>query len=77
MDALPSGDNLLFRLQAREIQTPRPGTAIRRCRELYEYVVPNHTVYDVEGPDHSIRKFTNDGQYLICFGRAQQVRVSP
>ncbi|OAE26443.1 hypothetical protein AXG93_815s1040 [Marchantia polymorpha subsp. ruderalis] len=45
---------------------------IHRARELYENIVPGHTVYDVECPDHSFRKFTNDGQYLICFSRNHQ-----
>ena len=31
--------------------------------------MPNFTIYDVECPDHSFRKFTDDGQYLISFSR--------
>lgn len=34
--------------------------------------MPSHTVYDVDCPDHTFRKFSNDGQYLICFSRNQQ-----
>eukprot|EP00899_Mesostigma_viride_P012278 jgi/Mesvir1/21050/Mv16541-RA.1 len=45
---------------------------INRCRLLYENIVPSHTVYAVKCPDCFIRKFTNDGQYLLCFSRSQQ-----
>ena len=34
--------------------------------------MPSCTVYDVECPDHSFRKFTDDGQYLISFSRNHQ-----
>lgn len=34
--------------------------------------MPSCTIYDVECPDHSFRKFTDDGQYLISFSRNQQ-----
>lgn len=40
---------------------------VHRAREFYENIVPNHTVYEVDCPDHWWRRFTNDGQYLICF----------
>jgi hypothetical protein len=45
---------------------------IHQARTLYENIVPNHTIYDVECPDQNFRKFTNDGQYLICFSRNHQ-----
>ena len=41
-------------------------------RQFYENLVPNYTVYDVDCPDHSFRKFTDDGQYLISFSRNHQ-----
>lgn len=34
--------------------------------------MPSFTIYDVECPDHSFRKFTDDGQYLISFSRNHQ-----
>ncbi|MCO5571024.1 hypothetical protein L7F22_024755 [Adiantum nelumboides] len=45
---------------------------IHRARLLYENIVPNYTVYDVECPDYHFRKFSNDGQFLICFSRNYQ-----
>lgn len=42
------------------------------ARRFYENLVPSHTIYDVECPDHLFRKFTDDGQYLICFSRNHQ-----
>lgn len=42
------------------------------ARRFYENLVPSHTLYDVECPDHSFRKFTDDGQYLISFSRNHQ-----
>lgn len=34
--------------------------------------MPSYTIYEVECPDHSFRKFTEDGQYLISFSRNHQ-----
>lgn len=65
-------ENILHRLSHRQISTAAPNTHIHRARLLYENIVPNHTVYDVECPDYHIRKFSNDGQYLICFSRNYQ-----
>ncbi|GBG74929.1 hypothetical protein CBR_g19443 [Chara braunii] len=65
-------ENLFHRLRLREVERAKPGAAYNRCRLLYENVVPNHTIYDVECSDHSIRRFTNDGQFLICFSRQLQ-----
>lgn len=45
---------------------------IHCARRFYENMVPSSTVYDVECPDHSFRKFTDDGQYLISFSRNHQ-----
>lgn len=42
------------------------------ARLFYENLVPSHTIYDVECPDHSFRKFTEDGHYLISFSRNNQ-----
>ncbi|KAL2607655.1 hypothetical protein R1flu_026228 [Riccia fluitans] len=69
---LKRSENIVHRLFSREISRARPNTHINKARELYENIVPSHTVYDVECPDHLIRKFTNDGQYLICFSRNHQ-----
>ncbi|XP_022146892.1 light-mediated development protein DET1 isoform X1 [Momordica charantia] len=62
-------NNVAARIFDRQIATPPPGTSFHCARRFYENVVPNHTVYDVECPDHSFRKFTVDGQYLITFSR--------
>nr|XP_025699865.1 light-mediated development protein DET1 isoform X3 [Arachis hypogaea] len=45
---------------------------VHYARKFYENLVPSYTVYEVECPDHSFRKFTDDGQYLISFSRNQQ-----
>lgn len=45
---------------------------IHRARHFYENLVPSYTLYDVDCPDHSFRKFTEDGQYLISFSRNYQ-----
>lgn len=34
--------------------------------------MPSHTVYEVDCPDQWWRRFTNDGQYLVCFSRSSQ-----
>lgn len=65
-------ENILHRLFDREISAAAPNTHIHRARLLYENIVPNYTVYDVECPDYHFRKFSNDGQFLICFSRNYQ-----
>ncbi|CAM6085593.1 unnamed protein product [Calypogeia fissa] len=72
---LKQSENIVHRLFHRQISRPRPNTHIHQARTLYENIVPSHTVYDVECPDHNFRKFTNDGQFLICFGRNHQELV--
>ena len=52
--------------------TFRVAVQIHRARALYENVVPSHTVYEVDCPDQWWRRFTNDGQYLICFCKTYQ-----
>eukprot|EP00250_Pteridium_aquilinum_P035207 c8874_g1_i1 orf=232-1986(+) len=65
-------DNILHRLSDRQISAAAPNTHIHRARLLYENIVPNYTVYNVECPDYHFRKFSNDGQFLICFSRNYQ-----
>ncbi|XP_028068649.1 light-mediated development protein DET1 isoform X4 [Camellia sinensis] len=65
-------NNVAARTFERQICTPSPGTSIQRARRFYENLVPSCTIYDVECPDHSFRKFTDDGQYLISFSRNHQ-----
>ncbi|PKA50201.1 Light-mediated development protein DET1 [Apostasia shenzhenica] len=38
-------------------------------RKFYENLVPTCTLYDIDCPDISFRKFTEDGKYLISFSR--------
>uniref|UniRef100_A0A5B7A0W9 Putative light-mediated development protein DET1 isoform X2 n=1 Tax=Davidia involucrata TaxID=16924 RepID=A0A5B7A0W9_DAVIN len=64
--------NVAARIFERQICTPAPGTSIHCARRFYENLVPSCTIYDVECPDHSFRKFTDDGQYLISFSRNNQ-----
>lgn len=42
-----------------------------RSRQLYRYIVPNRSALDVSCPNITIKKFTADGKYLICFSRNQ------
>lgn len=65
-------NNLVSRLFERQTHRSSPGTNIHRARQFYENLVPSHTIYDVKCPDHSFRKFTEDGQYLISFSRNHQ-----
>ncbi|KAL8235050.1 hypothetical protein R6Q59_021150 [Mikania micrantha] len=61
--------NITSRIFERQIRTPAPGTSVHCARRFYENIVPSSTIYDVECPDHSFRKFTEDGKYLISFSR--------
>lgn len=65
-------NNITARIFERQIRTPSPGTTVHRARRFYENIVPGSTIYDVECPDHSFRKFTEDGKYLISFSRNHQ-----
>ncbi|KMS98734.1 hypothetical protein BVRB_3g069140 [Beta vulgaris subsp. vulgaris] len=65
-------NNLVARLFERQTHRSTPGTNIHRARHFYENLVPSYTLYDVDCPDHSFRKFTEDGQYLISFSRNYQ-----
>ncbi|KAK4748008.1 hypothetical protein SAY87_014594 [Trapa incisa] len=64
--------NVAARIFNREIRTPPPGTSVHSAREFYENIVPGHTIYDIECPDHLFRKFTDDGQFLVSFSRNHQ-----
>ncbi|KAI5659064.1 hypothetical protein M9H77_27857 [Catharanthus roseus] len=65
-------NNVAARVFQRQICTPAPGTSIHTARRFYENIVPGYTIFDVECPDHSFRKFTEDGLYLISFSRNHQ-----
>ncbi|KAL5719344.1 acid phosphatase det1 [Ranunculus cassubicifolius] len=64
--------NIVQRIFDRQIQTPKPTTNVHSCRRLYENIVPDATIYDIDSPDHLFRKFTDDGNYLISFSRNHQ-----
>nr|XP_011468775.1 PREDICTED: light-mediated development protein DET1 isoform X1 [Fragaria vesca subsp. vesca] len=64
--------NVVTRIFDRQISSPPPGAAVHYARRFYENLVPNFTIYEVDCPDHLFRKFTDDGQYLICFSRNHQ-----
>jgi de-etiolated-1 len=65
-------NNIAARVFERQILTPRPGTAINLFRHFYENLCPSHTIYDINCPDYSFRKFTDDGHFLIAFSRTHQ-----
>ncbi|XP_074562830.1 light-mediated development protein DET1-like isoform X1 [Curcuma longa] len=64
--------NVAARVFKREIIAPRPGASINFVRQFYENLVPGCTISDIDCPDHSFRKFTDDGQYLVSFSRNLQ-----
>jgi de-etiolated-1 len=71
MKRLKKGEpSLLHKLRNREMCRPRPSANTLHTRRFYEAVVPNYTVYDVECPNCFIKKFTPDGEYLVCFSRS-------
>ncbi|KAG6489349.1 hypothetical protein ZIOFF_050618 [Zingiber officinale] len=45
---------------------------INFVRQFYENLVPGCTICDIDCPDHSFRKFTDDGQYLVSFSMNMQ-----
>ncbi|KAK8617509.1 hypothetical protein V6N13_080421 [Hibiscus sabdariffa] len=65
-------NNVASRIFERQIRTPAPGTSVHCARRFYENFVPGFTIYDVECPDHSFFKFTDDGQYFVSFSRNRQ-----
>ncbi|KAK9060625.1 hypothetical protein SSX86_021331 [Deinandra increscens subsp. villosa] len=65
-------NNITARIFQRQITTPSPGTSVHHARRFYENIVPGCTIHDVECPDLSFRKFTEDGKYLISFSRTHQ-----
>ncbi|OVA00015.1 De-etiolated protein 1 [Macleaya cordata] len=65
-------NNIVSRIFERQIRNPAPGTSFNCARRFYENLVPSCTIYNVECPDHSFRKFTDDGQFLISFSRNHQ-----
>ncbi|KAK6253147.1 hypothetical protein QUC31_014867 [Theobroma cacao] len=65
-------NNVASRIFERQIRTPAPGTSVHCARRFYENLVPSFTIYDVKCPDHSFRKFTDDGQYFISFSKNNQ-----
>ncbi|XP_042411975.1 light-mediated development protein DET1-like isoform X2 [Zingiber officinale] len=64
--------NVAARVFKRQILAPRPGASINFVRQFYENLVPGCTICDIDCPDHSFRKFTDDGQYLVSFSMNMQ-----
>ncbi|CAM0884972.1 unnamed protein product [Alopecurus aequalis] len=64
--------NLACRLFDRQCFSPRPGATVNTVRQFYENLVPSYTIYDIDCPDYSFRKFTDDGKYLVAFSRNHQ-----
>ncbi|XP_042408418.1 light-mediated development protein DET1-like isoform X3 [Zingiber officinale] len=64
--------NVAARVFKRQIHAPRPGACINFVRQFYENLVPGSTICDIDCPDHSFRKFTDDGQYLVSVSRNMQ-----
>ncbi len=45
---------------------------VNTVRQFYENLVPSYTICDIDCPDYSFRKFTDDGNYLVAFSRNHQ-----
>lgn len=63
--------NIVYRLQQRELHRARPGTSFHQARHFYTNFYPNFTVVDVEKPPCFLRKFSPDGKYFIAFSSDQ------
>uniref|UniRef100_A0A0D9Y244 Light-mediated development protein DET1 n=1 Tax=Oryza glumipatula TaxID=40148 RepID=A0A0D9Y244_9ORYZ len=64
--------NLASRVFDRQFLSPRPGATVNTVRQFYENLVPSYTICDIDCPDYSFRKFTDDGNYLVAFSRNHQ-----
>ncbi|XP_037412928.1 light-mediated development protein DET1-like isoform X1 [Triticum dicoccoides] len=64
--------NLASRVFDRQFLSPRPSATVNTVRQFYENLVPSYTIYDIDCPDYSFRKFTDDGKYLVAFSRNHQ-----
>lgn len=64
-------ESITHYLFARETCQYSPFIERYRCRQLYRHITPNRSIFDVECPAISIKKFTMDGKYLISFSRNQ------
>ncbi|XP_035816470.1 light-mediated development protein DET1 isoform X8 [Zea mays] len=64
--------NLASRVFERQLISPRPGATVNTIRQFYENLVPSYTIYDIDCPDYSFRKFTDDGKYFVAFSRNHQ-----
>ncbi|KAJ3406631.1 acid phosphatase det1, partial [Chytridiales sp. JEL 0842] len=64
------GGGFLKWLRERESQQGlRPNAHYYTNRQAYQHVVPDKTLYGVELPFVVLKKFSPDGQYLICFSK--------
>lgn len=69
--------NVAARVFERQIVSPRPGASVNSVRQFYENFVPSCTIYDIDCPDISFRKFTDDGKYLVSFSRNELIVYRP
>ncbi|KYR01750.1 hypothetical protein DLAC_11493 [Tieghemostelium lacteum] len=59
--------SLSQQLMNREMYRPKPNTSSLQSRKFYLNIVPDKTVYNIEIPNCIIKKFTSDGEMLLCF----------
>ncbi|XP_006643642.1 light-mediated development protein DET1 [Oryza brachyantha] len=72
MAAFFRSSNLASRVFDRQFLSPRPGATVNTVRQFYENLFPSYTIFDIDCPDYSFRKFTDDGKYLVAFSRNHQ-----
>ena len=58
--------SICARLLSREIGGELPGTRELQDRRLYEQILPNYALFNVQVPNCSIRRFTPDGKVIYC-----------
>eukprot|EP01133_Synstelium_polycarpum_P017954 gene17954-21420_t len=61
--------NLSNQIRQRETHRAKPGTTSLQSRKFYLNVVPDKTVFNIDVPFCIIKKFTSDGEKLLCFSR--------
>ena len=67
-----ANNNLLTKLQLREISVDSTSLAYHRVRSLYQSVVPNYSEPHIQVPSGYLRKFSPDGNQLLGFSSDQK-----
>ncbi|KAK9862287.1 hypothetical protein WJX84_004876 [Apatococcus fuscideae] len=63
--------NIAHRLRSRELCAWPSAAQAGRARQFCQSLLPSVAISNVELPDCFINRFTNSGEYLVCFGNMQ------